>query len=394
MELAEHVLRIVRAVLGDAPKELQKPHIPPADSMYPAALLDEAHEQTRLFEASLTMRTGARYAVALSSGTAALYCALAAAGVGVGDEVLCPSLTFAATANAIVMTGAVPHFIDSHACDLGVHPFKLRQYLGGDGFSYANDQWHNVATGRRIAAIVPVHLLGIPCAVEEISLTAAYYGITVIEDSAEALGSRLYTGDHCGLHGKAGILSFNLNKIVTTGGGGAVITNDAAIAERVRRIATQGKIRHDYRFDHDLAGFNFRMPPLCAALGINQLSNLPGVLEAKARLANRYGHAFRDIGAVKHVSGGNRWLNALLIESAIYGHEWRDETKVATDASYEKTRDAIITTLLNSGYGARAIFTPLHMLPHFRNMPRQPNMAGSEDLFRRLVCLPSSIGAA
>lgn len=390
MDPASDILRVVRAVIGDGPRELQQPPIlrPPLDV---DAVVRNARWFNDNFEEMLRNVTKAKHAIALSSGSAGLYCALLAAGVGEGDEVLCPSLTFVASANAILMTGAIPHFVDVNSNTFGVHPFKLRQYLGSGRFEYMDDGWCSVESGRRIAAILPVHLLGIPCEINEIRLTADYYGITVIEDAAEALGSWTYTNDHCGLVGRAGVISFNLNKIITTGGGGAVITNDDEIAERIRHFATESKTPHPFLYEHDQAGFNFHMPPMCAALGMSQLALLPGILEEKVRLANRYAHAFRDVSCVEHRSGGNRWLNAALLRPSVNESYERDGTILAADGSYTEYRDAALTALLEAGYGARAIFTPLHTLPHLKRYPKQDSLAGSEDIFRRMICLPSSV---
>lgn len=367
--VADEVLGVVRGVIGQGSRKLHQPRTVSRIEVE----LGEA--PLWAFEAELKRITGAEFVEPVSSGTAALQLTLMAAGVRADHEVLCPSLTFAASANAIVHAGAVPHFIDINVQTLGVHPFKLRQYLGLKGFERTEHGCINTATGRKVSAIMPVHLLGNPCSIYEIARIADAYGIAVIEDAAEALGSTTPDGRACGTIGLAGTLSFNLNKIVTTGGGGAVLTNNSQIARRVSHLAAQAKVEHRFLWRHDEVGWNYRLSPLCATLGVEQLGRLEQTLEAKDQLWARYAVGFENstICELMHVAGSNNWLNMILLDSRVM-HE----------------RDAAITALLDDGFEARAIFSPLHTLPHFKHCPRQDSLAGAEDIWRRAICLPST----
>ena len=242
------------------------------------------------FEDELASYTGARRAVAVVNGTVALQVALTLAGVNPNDEVLAPALSFVATANAISHCGAIPHFVDSDMQTLGLDPKALSDYL-----VYASElsqgQLRNKITGRRIAAIVPMHTYGHPVEMGEILEVAGRFGIPVVEDAAESLGSWYY-GKHTGTMGLVGALSFNGNKIITTGGGGAILTNDADLANRAKHITTTAKCPHPWDFFHDEIAWNYRLPNLNAALGCGQLERLPDIIKQKRTLATRYANAF------------------------------------------------------------------------------------------------------
>ncbi len=373
-EPAAEILTAVREAIGGGSRELQRPALLDSDfGQIASAATVGSLEAIEAFEASLCAHTGASHSVAISSGTAALHLALMAAGVKAGEEVLCPTLTFAATANAIVHAGAIPHFIDSDV--YGARSFKLRQYLGLQGFERTLNGCINLATRRKVAAIVPVHLLGIPCEINALHNIATSYGIMVIEDAAEALGSRTPSDEHCGTIGVAGVLSFNMNKIITTGGGGAVLTNDEAMAKRIRHLSSQAKVAHPFLWQHDEIGWNYRMPPPCAAVGIPQMMRLKQTLEAKADLAARYTLAFADAEHAALIAApGNNWINAIML-----------------DPRCMDKRDEVLGALQADGFEARAMFTPLHLLPHLRHYPRMDSMGYAEDSFRRCICLPSTV---
>jgi perosamine synthetase len=363
---AVQILEIVRSVVGVGPRDLQRPIIHVDDIYCPYDIL--GYWAVDQFETKLREITNLNHVASVSSGTAALHLALMAVGVKAGDEVIVPTLTFAATANAICHCGAVPHFVDVTHSDLGINSFKLRQYL-----SRMTPEQRS-----RIKAIVPVHLLGVPCAIESIMQIATTFGIAVVEDASEALGTRAgIASDHVGGFGRAGVISFNNNKIVTTGGGGAVVTYDRELDSRVRHLSTQAKTYHKFMWSHDEVGWNYRMPNICAALGIKQLERLSSTLTAKRLMTARYAVAFAGSGvATLYVNPqSNCWLNAIM-----------------TTPHYPGERNGIINALLDEGYNARAIFTPLHLLPHFKDCPRQQNLMVAEDIFSRMVCLPSSLG--
>ena len=224
------------------------------------------------FEQELASATGAAHAVAVTNGTVALRLALHLVGVEPGDEVLLPPLSFVATANAVAHLGAVPHFVDVDPITLAMDPYVLAERLEQVA-EWCDGKLLNKQTGRRLAAVLPVHVFGHPADGDVLRQVADAWGLPLVEDAAEALGS--WRGDtHCGLFGSVGTLSFNGNKLITTGGGGALLMNDAELAHRARHLSTTAKVPHPWAFDHDVVGWNDRMPNLNAALGVAQLEDL------------------------------------------------------------------------------------------------------------------------
>jgi len=328
------------------------------------------------FERDLAEIAGVRHAVACVNGTAALHVCLDLAGVGRDDEVLIPTLTFVATANAVAYCGAIPHLVDSEARTLGLDPAKLAAHLEATA-ERRDGGCFNRATGRRIAAVLPMHTFGHPVDMDPVNALAAAWCIPVIEDATEAVGSR-YRGRPAGSLASVAALSFNGNKIVTTGGGGAVLTDDPEIARLAKHVSTTAKQKHRWAFLHDRVGYNYRMPNLNAALGCAQLEQLPGFLAAKRRLAARYIEAFADfphgrVFAEADFAESNYWLVALLLHP---------EAAEARDAVLAMSNDANLMT--------RPAWTPMHRLPMFATCPRM-DLSGAEDIERRLVNLPSSV---
>lgn len=331
------------------------------------------------FERDLEALTGAARAVAVVNGTAALDVCLRLAGVGPGDEVLVPALTFVATANAVTYRGATPHFVDSETVTLGVDPARLEAYLSGVA-EMRGEICVNRRTGAPIRALVAMHVFGHPCDIEGLQAVADRWRLALVEDAAEALGSR-WRGRHAGTFGRLGALSFNGNKLVTTGGGGAVLTDDPELGRRAKHLTTTAKVPHPWAFDHDEIGWNYRMPNLNAALGCAQLEQLPGLIARKAELARRYAGAFDDVPgvAVLQPRAGaevNHWLNAILLEEA--------------DPA---TRDAVLEALNGVGLGARPLWTLMHRLPMYAGSPRDA-LPVAESLAARVVNLPSSAALA
>ena len=226
------------------------------------------------FEDMMAEITGAKYAVALVNGTCALHIALKLVGLKRDEEVLSQALTFVATANAIGYEGSVPHFIDVDRDTLGLSPDALKKRLAGIA-EMRNGECYNKETGRRIAACVPMHTFGFPARIDEIVEICNQYNIPVVEDAAESLGS-YYKGQHTGTFGKVATFSFNGNKTVTCGGGGAIVTNDEALAKRAKHITTTAKLPHKWEFAHDEIAYNYRMPNLNAALACAQLEEWSG----------------------------------------------------------------------------------------------------------------------
>lgn len=327
------------------------------------------------FERRLAEYTGVAHAVAVVNGTSALHVSLILAGVQRGDEVLVPALTFVATANAVAYVGAMPHFVDSEENTLGVDPEKLLDYLK-EIVTLKNGEAVNRFTGRRIKAVVPVHTFGHPVDMDPLLEVAARFGLSVVEDAAESLGS-LYKDRHTGSFGQIGVLSFNGNKIVTTGGGGAILTNDREIARRAKHLTTTAKQSHPWAFFHNETGFNYRMPNINAALGCAQLEQLDVFIERKRRLARRYAEAFARVKGVKvfqeqPFARSNYWLNALILEP-----------------NYAQSRDAILQATHERGIMTRPAWTLMPKLPMYQHCPRM-DLRVAEALEARIVNLPSS----
>lgn len=327
------------------------------------------------FEAMLAEYTGAKHAVAVVNGTAALHIALKLAGVQPQDEILLPALSFVATANAVVHCGAVPHFVDSSLDTMGMDPIALAEYLSmtAETTPYGLRNRH---TGHRIAAIVPMHTYGHPVDMAALMEVANRHKLAVVEDAAESLGST-YQGRHTGTFGKLGTLSFNGNKIITTGGGGAILTNDAELARHAKHLTTTAKRPHRWEFFHDEIAWNYRLPNLNAALGCAQMERLPDFMARKRELANRYQMVFSRLNGIRFVaepvqSHSNYWLNTVQLESP--GMNIRDQMLAAANAA---------------GYQCRPTWTLLHKLPMFADCPRAP-LPVAERLEASLINLPSS----
>jgi perosamine synthetase len=269
------------------------------------------------FEEEMARYTGAKKAVVCVNGTNALHLALKLLGVEPGDEVITQPLTFIATTNAICYCHAFPVFIDVDLDTLGLSPESLQKFLT-DQTEIIKGECYNKSTGRRIKACVPMHTFGFPCKIDEIARICSQYGIELIEDAAESIGSR-YKGKHTGTFGRIGVLSFNGNKTITTGGGGMFLFNDELLAERAKHLTTQAKVPHPWNFDHDAVGYNYRMPNINAALGLAQLENLDLYIEKKRLLASEYMTFFKEQGISFFHEPANSfssyWLNVILLDS-------------------------------------------------------------------------------
>ena len=281
---------VVKALASVAhpPAALHEPEIAGNEWTYVKDCLDtgwvsSVGDYVDRFEAMIAEQTGARHAIATVNGTSALHACYALAGVEAGDEVIVPTLTFVGTANAVTYLGAVPHFADSDERTLGMDAAKLERHLN-EIAEPAAELCVNRLTGRPIRAAVAVHLFGHPADLDAIGAVCEGFRISLIEDAAESLGS-YYKGRHTGNDGQLAVLSFNGNKVVTTGGGGAILTNDDALAAAAKHLTTTAKRPHDWAYDHDRVGFNYRMPNINAAMGCAQLERLADMLERKRTLA-------------------------------------------------------------------------------------------------------------
>lgn len=324
------------------------------------------------FEKSLAAYTDAKYAVAVVNGTAALHLCYKIIGVKRDDEILIPTLTFVATANAAKYVGAIPHFIDVNERDFGVDPAKLKKYLDKisevkNGFCY------NKFTSRKIAALTILHCFGHPAKLDEILEVADAFNIPVIEDAAESLGS-FYKNKHVGNYGRVSALSFNGNKIITTGGGGAIITNDENMAKKAKHLSTTAKAPSGFRQSHDMVGYNYRMPNINAALGCAQLEQINYFLKQKRKLAQQYYDIFQD-DKIRFVTESedclsNYWLNTLVL----------DQYNIL---------DNLIKVANDHNIMIRPFWKLMHKLDMFKNCPKM-DLSVAEDLARKTINIPSS----
>ena len=380
--LSARVVEAVRDVLGrpDDMVMLHEPLFAGREWEYVKDCLDKGWVSSvgayvDRFERDLAAYTGIANAIATSNGTAALHICLLVAGVEPRDEVLIPALTFIATANAVSYVGATPHFVDSETLSLGVDAQKLDEYLQ-QAATLVNGVCTNRTTGARITALMPMHVFGNPCDLDSLNAVAQRWHLALIEDAAESLGST-YRGRHTGNVGCVSALSFNGNKVVTTGGGGAVLTNDGALARRAKHLTTTARVPHRWSFLHDEVGYNYRLPNINAALGCAQLERLPAMLAQKRQLADRYATAFGSVAGI-HVlrdpphTRGNYWLNAILLDTASTAE-----------------RDSVLLALNEAKFMARPVWTLLHRLTMYSSCPRM-DLSVAESLDARIVNLPSS----
>lgn len=325
------------------------------------------------FESMMREITGARYAVATVNGTAALHIALILAGVRDGDEVITQPLSFVATCNAISYERAHPVFVDVDRDTLSLSPDALREHLNECGV-IRSDGTYNRHSGRRIAAVVPMHTFGLPGRTHELAALCQEWKLELVEDAAESLGS--YEGGvHTGRVGRIGAFSLNGNKIATSGGGGCIVTDDPEIGTRAKHLTTTAKRPHAWDFVHDCVAFNYRLPNLNAALACAQLEQLPGFVSNKRNTAALYREFCRDRGIAfieeRPGSESNYWLNAILLDS-------------------RGRRDAFLKTSNDAGVMTRPVWTLMHRLPAFAQCLRS-DLANAEFLEDRVVNIPSSV---
>jgi perosamine synthetase len=379
-DLASEIVAAIRSVVGTQPAALHEPRFAGNEWNYLKECLDSTFVSSvgkfvDRFELELAAYTGARHAVAVMNGTAALQVAMQLGGVQPHEEVLIPALTFVATACAVRYCGASPHFVDSEQRTLGVDIEALREYLNRIA-DIRGGQCINRSTGHVIRALVPMHVFGHPMDIEAAVTLARDFHLALIEDAAESLGSTVH-GRHTGTFGLMGTLSFNGNKTVTTGGGGAILFDDTELARRAKHLTTTAKVPHRWEFQHDAVGYNYRMPNLNAALGCAQLEQLDGFIAAKRQLFELYRTAFARVAGVRLLSEptgarSNYWLQTLVL-----------------DESTAAQRDWILAATNDAGLMTRPVWTLLHRLEPYREFPRM-NLSGAESIARRVINIPSS----
>jgi perosamine synthetase len=384
--LSERILNAVQSVLGPTESfiPLHQPEFRGNEWAYVKDCIDtgwvsSVGSYVDRIERDLAALTQSSHAIACVNGTAALHMCYCLAGIQPGHEVLVPSLTFVATINPLSYLGATPHFVDSDGQTLAVDPASLDSYLleiaeirGGRCF--------NRITGAVISALIVTHIFGHPADLDALMALCQRWSLVLVEDAAEALGS-YYKGRHVGNSGLVSAVSFNGNKIITTGGGGAILTNDQNIARRAKHLTTTAKVAHPWNFVHDEIGFNYRMPNINAALGCAQLEQLPDMLRRKRILAEKFATAFAGMNDVTFIvepnhGVSNQWLNAIAIANLEL-----DE------------RDLILQRLNDANYMSRPIWMLMHRLAMYQDCPRAP-LPNAERLEREIINLPSSSNLA
>jgi perosamine synthetase len=327
-----------------------------------------------LFEVKMAEYTGSKKAVVCVNGTNALHIALKLVGVGQNDEVITQALSFIATTNAISYCGASPVFIDVDKETMGMSPKALEAFLNVETVMKA-DRCYNKSTGKRIKACVPMHTFGHPCKIDEILQICERYKIELIEDAAESIGS-YYKGKHTGTYGKIGVLSFNGNKTITTGGGGMLLFNDEKLAKEAKHLTTQAKVPHCWEFVHDEIGYNYRMPNINAALGVAQLESLDLYVEKKRILAKTYEVFFNSVNKVSFFTEpancvSNYWLNVIIFET-------------------EDERNLFLKESNSQKVMTRPVWRLMSKLPMFEKFQKD-SLLNSSWFESRVVNIPSSV---
>lgn len=327
------------------------------------------------FEKSVAEYTGARYAVATVNGTAALHIALRLVGVELETEVVTQSLTFVATCNAIRYCGARPLFVDVDRQTLGLSAESLKQFLEEHAEVREDGCCWNRSTARKISACLPMHTFGFPVELDAIRELCSQYHLPLVEDATESLGSQ-YHQQHTGAIGRVAAISFNGNKIITTGGGGMILTQNEALAKQAKHLTTTAKLPHQWESEHDQIGYNYRLPNLNAALGVAQMESLPEYLKCKRKVAKAY-QQWGDENGIRFVVEGpettaNYWLNTVITEN----QEQRDQLLQTTNAMKVMTRPA---------------WKPMHLLKINSDCQQQAKLTNTNYLYQRIVNVPSSI---
>jgi len=376
----QHIIDKIRAVYGK-PTDFIPLHAPVFagnEKKYLMECIDTTYVSSvgkfvDLFERKVEEYTGCTRAVVCVNGTNALHLALQLVGVEQNDEVISQPLTFIATINAISYCGAYPVFLDVDKDTLGLSPESLKTFLETET-RLEKGNCFNRKSGRRIKACLPMHTFGHPCRIDEISVICNENGIELVEDAAESIGS-LYKGVHTGNFGKIGVLSFNGNKTITTGGGGMLMFSDEILGKRAKHLTTQAKVDHKWEFNHDEIGYNYRMPNINAALGVAQMEMLDLYLKNKRKLAEIYSEFFsgREVSFFHEPenSVSNYWLNVAMFSS-------------------KKERDLFLEESNSQGVMTRPVWKLMNKLPMFEKC-QTGSLENSEWLENRIVNIPSSV---
>ena len=374
------IVKSIQKVIGDGPHQLHEPLFFGKEMQYLKNTINQNFVSTagmyvNKFVNKIRGYTKAKFAIAVVNGTQAIYISLVATGVKKKEEVLVPALTFAGTVNAISYLGAEPHFVDSQIENFGINCSKLENYLNKI-VKFKGNKSINRLTGRTIKAIIPVHVFGHPCNIQDIVRIAKKFNLIVVEDAAEALGS-FFKKKHLGTFGDVGCLSFNGNKIITTGGGGMIITNRKRLAKKIKHLTTTAKIKHKWEYIHDEIGYNFRMPNLNAALGLAQIEKIHIFLKAKRTLFKKYFGVFKKIKGVSLYkepknANSNYWLQTLILNN---------NNVYLKNKILKKSHEKLIYT--------RPVWRLISDLKPYRKKQKM-NLSGSKEIYKKIINLPSS----
>ena len=374
------IVKNLKFILKDKNKNLHEPELDEEDlnhinKCFKSGMISTAGNYVSKFENEIKKITKSKYVVSVSNGTVGLFISLKVSGVKDNDEVLVPAVTFVASANAVAQCNAIPHFIDIEDKTLGIDINKLEKYLCKNTFIKKNI-CYNKKTKRKIKAIIPVHVFGHPCEIKKIVLVAKKFKLIVIEDAAEAIGS-YYKKKHVGNFGTAGVLSFNGNKIVTCGGGGAIITNNLKLFRKIKHLCSTAKIFHKWKYIHDEVGYNFRLPALNAALGYSQLLKLKFFINKKIKLYRIYKEKFSKLEGVSIMDSpkdcdSNFWLQTMILSN---------KTK--------KLKTKLIIDCHKLGIKVRPLWDIIPTLKMYKRCPKM-NLDNSKKAYSSIINLPSS----
>ena len=378
--LADFIVKSIQKVAGKGTHQVHEPLFFGKEKKYLNKAINENFVSSKgkyvdKFEKKIANYTKAKFAVAVVNGTQAIYISLKACGVKQNDEVLVPALTFVGTVNAISYLGAEPHFIDSKIKNFGVDYLKLQRYLKKIT-KFSNGRCINKHSGKIIRAIIPVHVFGHPCDITKIVKIAKKFNLVVVEDAAAALGS-FYREKHIGTFGHTGCISFNGNKIITTGGGGMIVTNNKNLAKKIKHLTTTAKLKHKWDYVHDEIGYNFRMPNLNAALGLAQFEKIKIFIKAKRLLFKKYYNIFKKIKGVsiykeeKNVKS-NYYLQTLILNK-----------------NNVNLRNKILKKSYNKSIYIRPSWKLISELKPYKGKQKM-NLSGAREIYNKVINLPSS----
>ena len=375
-----NIVRSIKKITGPGVHQLHEPsfskdEVTLVTNTIKSKFVSSSGKSVSVFENKFKQFVKINNAIAIVNGTQAIFISLKILGIKENDEILVPALTFVGTVNAISYTGAIPHFIDSTISNFGIDSKKLDNYLKSIVIQ-KRGKCYNKRTKREIRAIIPVHIFGHACEIENIVHIAKKYNLKVIEDAAEAVGS-YYKKRHLGTFGDIGCFSFNGNKIITTGGGGMIVLKNKILARKIKHITSTAKLNHKWEYVHDQVGYNFRMPNINAALGIAQLKKINMFLKAKRRLFKKYYEELRKIEGIKIFKEqencmSNYWLQTIILD--------KDKT------SY---KNLILKKLYKNKIYCRPVWKLISELKPYKKCPKM-NLSGSKEIYKRSINIPSS----